>query len=181
MSRQERRIVLQQGEGYFEVAKDAARPFVVEAGDRRVIAVGTRFSVRRESTGIRVVVTDGVVRLASAASAPSQADLRLEAGSVATATSDGVTVQSLAIEKADEYLSWRNGFLQFRDTPLGDAIAEFNRYNVRKLVVADARAASVRVGGNFRWSNPDAFVALLKSAFAIRVEKQGDSIVLHKD
>src|SRR5690606_37802786 len=46
LSHRARRIALEQGEAYFEAAKDPARPFVVEAGTRRVVAVGTRFSVR---------------------------------------------------------------------------------------------------------------------------------------
>lgn len=181
MSRHERRIELQQGEAYFEVAKNAARPFVVAAGERRVVAVGTRFSVRRESDGIRVVVTEGVVRLVSSAGAPAQSDLRLPAGSVAFSGKDGVSVQSLAVDKAEEYLSWRGGFIQFRDTPLSEAAAEFNRYNARKIVVADARAGAVRVGGHFRWSNTDAFVRLLKEGFSIHVEQEGDRIVLHSE
>lgn len=181
MSRHERRIDLQQGEVYFEVAHDAARPFVVAAGQRRVVAVGTRFSVRRESDGIRVVVTEGVVRLVSSAGAPAQSDLRLPAGSVAFSGKDGVSVESLGVERAEEYLSWRNGFVRFRGTPLSEAVAEFNRYNSRKIVVADARAAAVRIGGQFRWSNTDAFVRLLKDGFSIRAEQQGDRIVLHSE
>ena len=47
LSRSERRIDLQQGEAFFKVAKDSSRPFVVSAGDRRAIAVGTRYDVRR--------------------------------------------------------------------------------------------------------------------------------------
>jgi transmembrane sensor len=179
MSRHERHIDLQRGEAYFEVAHDAARPFVVAAGERRVVAVGTRFSVRRENDGIRVVVTEGVVRLVSSAGAPAQSDLRLPAGSVAFSGKDGVSVESLGVERAEEYLSWRNGFVRFRGTPLSEAVAEFNRYNSRKIVVADARAAAVRIGGQFRWSNTDAFVRLLKDGFSIRAEQQGDKIVLH--
>jgi hypothetical protein len=59
----ERRIDLDQGEAFFEVAKDKNRPFVVRAGDKRVIAVGTKFSVLREDSDVRVVVTEGTVRV----------------------------------------------------------------------------------------------------------------------
>src|SRR5580698_2030749 len=43
-----RKITLKRGEALFDVAKDRSRPFVVIAGDRKVIAVGTSFEVRRE-------------------------------------------------------------------------------------------------------------------------------------
>src|SRR6202040_1387699 len=59
----ERRVDLERGEAFFEVAKDHNRPFIVRVGDQRVIAVGTKFSVRREPNHVRVVVTEGRVRL----------------------------------------------------------------------------------------------------------------------
>jgi len=55
----ERRVDLKYGEAFFEVSKDPKRPFVVNAGGKRVIAVGTQFSVRRDANDIQVVVTEG--------------------------------------------------------------------------------------------------------------------------
>src|SRR5262249_39417186 len=63
LSASERRIELKHGEAYFEVAHDPNRPFVVHAGNKRVIAVGTKFSVRRDYDDVQVVVTEGKVRL----------------------------------------------------------------------------------------------------------------------
>lgn len=181
MSSGERHIDLQQGEAFFEVAKDAQRPFVVAVGEQRVIAVGTRFSVRREADGLRVVVTEGVVRLETGAESTQQQTMRLPAGSVARVGKNGVYVQSISVDKAEEYLSWRSGFVVFRDTSLADAVAEFNRYSAQKLVVGDTQAAAVRVGGHFRLSNTEAFVRLLEQGFSIRAERKDDKIVLHSE
>jgi transmembrane sensor len=60
---QERVVNLDRGEAYFEVAKDPSRPFIVNVGKKRVIAVGTQFSVRRDGDEVSVVVTEGTVRL----------------------------------------------------------------------------------------------------------------------
>jgi transmembrane sensor len=57
-------------------------------------------------------------------------------------------------------------------------VAEFNRYNQRKIVIADARVGAMRVGGHFRWSNTDAFVRLLTRGFPIKASPHGDTIVL---
>lgn len=57
----ERRVTLKRGEVHFTVAKDAARPFVVEANGVLVRAVGTAFDVRLESSAIDVLVTEGQV------------------------------------------------------------------------------------------------------------------------
>jgi transmembrane sensor len=64
MKPKSRRIVLKEGEAWFQVAKDPQRPFVVAAGAVRVRAVGTAFSVRRgdeAGAGVDVMVTEGVV------------------------------------------------------------------------------------------------------------------------
>jgi transmembrane sensor len=61
-----RRIDLIEGEALFDVAKDPNRPFVVDAGDFSVRAVGTSFTVRRTGTdAIKVVVTEGIVKSAA--------------------------------------------------------------------------------------------------------------------
>lgn len=181
LSRGERRIELQRGEAFFDVAKDPGRPFVVGAGGRRAVAVGTRFAVRRDAAKLRVVVTEGTVRLETRA-APgqhAQPTTLLPAGSVALADSSGVLVRAGSVEAAEQQLNWRTGFLAFHDTPLADAAAEFNRYNARKIVMGDAEVAAMRVGGNFRWSNTDVFVRLLEQGFPIRAEHREDRIVLH--
>jgi transmembrane sensor len=59
-----RRIRLLQGEAYFDVEKDATRPFEVFAGDRLIRAIGTSFSVYRLADRIEVLVSEGKVELA---------------------------------------------------------------------------------------------------------------------
>jgi len=181
MSRGERDVELLQGEAYFDVAHDAGRPFVVTADGRRAIAVGTRFSVRRDPQEVRVVVTEGKVRLDSPPGADGRATpvSLLPAGSVASAGRNGVLVRSLPVAEAERYLEWRSGFLTFDDTSLATAAAEFNRFNARKLELADAGVAELRVGGNFRWANVDSFVKLLELGFPVRAERLADRIVLH--
>lgn len=188
----ERRVELSQGEAFFEVAKDPSRPFVVEAGDKRVVAVGTRFSVRRngKSDDVLVVVTEGVVRLETSTTpllargegrthpwegegTPGHGETRLTAGTVARSNDAGTLIQEKPLAETEIMLSWRSGYLVFKDTTLADAVAEFNRYNLKKIVIEDASVAGIRIGGNFRSTNVDAFVRLLEDGFPIRVE-QGD-------
>lgn len=177
----ERLIELEQGEAYFEVAKDAARPFIVSMGAKRVVAVGTKFSVRRDVHDVQVVVTEGSVRL------EEQLDLRsrdpggaklLPAGSVARAREGAVTVRSEPVDQIQEHLSWRSGYLVFHDTPLADAVAEFNRYNRRKIVVEDPAIAAIEVGGNFKSDSTDVFLWMLQNGFQIDVDTDGQDIIL---
>src|SRR5262249_36488345 len=57
MEKRSRQIELERGEAWFEVAKDAKRPFVVIAGRVKARAIGTAFSVRRREAGVEVMVT----------------------------------------------------------------------------------------------------------------------------
>lgn len=182
LSRAERRIDLQRGEAFFEAARDPRRPFVVLAGERRVVAVGTRFSVRRDGPDLRVVVTEGSVRLESRPAAGGQRPMSLlPAGSVALATADGVLVQAGPVEAAERLVGWQDGMLAFRDTTLADAADEFNRYNARRIVIGDAAAGALRIGGSFRWSNAEGFVRLLEQGFPVRAEYGDDRIVLRSE
>lgn len=175
-----RDVSLRRGEAIFEVAKNPQRPFRVAAEGYRAIAVGTRYSVRRDGADLRVVVTEGTVRLESPGSARrGRPSVLLPAGSVATVQGNDVLVRSLPLAQVRELLDWRNGVLAFRDAPLSEVAAEFNRFNTRKLVVADPQAAALRIGGSFRWDNEEGFVRLLEAGFPVRAEAGVDRIVLH--
>jgi transmembrane sensor len=133
--------------------------------------------VRRDgATGLRVVVTQGLVRLES--TPDSSAATLLPPGSVARLAGDALEVRHLPVEQARELLSWREGFVVFHGTPLADAAEEFNRYNTRKLVIGDPGIAHLRVGGQFRWSNEEAFVRLIEQVFPVRSEVRDTGIVL---
>ncbi|MEJ1961273.1 MAG: FecR domain-containing protein [Gammaproteobacteria bacterium] len=197
----ERRVSLEHGEAFFEVAKDPSRPFVVGVGHKRVIAVGTKFSVRRERGNIRVVVTEGRVRIEDRfapsvaatttrprqeqdAPAPRERDedrteeLVVAAGGVARAGDAGIIVQQHPLGEVEDYLSWRSGYLVFRDIPLADAIAEFNRYNEQQIFIRDPAVAAIRFSGKIRPTSFDAFIRLLEDAFPIRVQHADGRIVL---
>ncbi|MGH7958663.1 MAG: FecR family protein, partial [Opitutaceae bacterium] len=59
--RRERHVRLLRGEAHFTVARDAARPFVVEASGLAVRAVGTAFTVSTRAGAVEVLVTEGKV------------------------------------------------------------------------------------------------------------------------
>jgi transmembrane sensor len=210
----ERHVQLERGEAFFEVAKDPNRPFIVSAGSKRVIAVGTKFSVEREVDKVRVVVSEGTVRIEDATASRGANSARssgagankagtavlpegesraaggeglagegvmLSAGSVARAQGDSVLVQDKPLpEVIEEYLSWRSGYLIFHDVPLAAAVAQFNRYNTRKIQIDDSAVASIKVSGKFRSTNFEAFVRLLEDGFAIRAQTTDDQIILTK-
>jgi transmembrane sensor len=187
LTEKERRIDLTEGEAFFDVAKDPSRPFIVRAGAKRIIAVGTEFSVRKDGDDVRVIVTEGVVRLEDAQTSRGIANAntglsgegpRLTAGVIARATAGKVLVQPTSLPLAEELLSWRTGYVVFHEAALADAVAEFNRYNERKIVIRDPRVAGMRLTGKFRANNFEGFVRLLEESFPVRTQHLPDQIVL---
>jgi transmembrane sensor len=179
ISDRERRVKLVRGEAFFDVAKDPTRPFVVYANDKRVIAVGTQFAVRMKPEGLQVVVAEGRVRVEKATVIGSPEPLvELVAGNIATAERSMVRVRVQPVADVERALSWRAGYVLLSGTSLDDAVAEFNRYNRRQLVIDDPALTDIQVGGNFKADNIDGFVRLLEEGFHIHAEEQDDRIVL---
>lgn len=174
----ERRVELEQGEAFFDVAKDPTRPFVVRAGNKRVIAVGTKFSVRRDADDIKVVVTEGKVRIETAGDKSSGVAEQLVAGTIAQASDAGVLLQTRPLAEAEESLSWRQGVLVFHQMTLAEASAEFNRYNTRKIVIEDPGVAALHVAGSFRANNVEAFVRLLERGYPLHAEERDDRFIV---
>jgi transmembrane sensor len=176
----ERRVELQQGEAFFEVAHDRARPFIVAAGSRRIVVLGTQFSVRRDGDKLDVAVTEGSVRLESDAAGADA--LLLEAGQLASVDAhSGLSVAKLAPAAAQRRLAWRLGDVDFDGESLAQAVAEINRHNQRHIVIDDPVLARRPVIGTFTANDPEAFATTVAATFdALKVDAP-DAIHLRRD
>ncbi|PIB90550.1 FecR family protein [Caulobacter sp. FWC2] len=172
-----RAVKLQRGEAWFAVAKDVDRPFVVESGPVRVRAVGTAFSVRKREGGSDVLVTEGVVEVwTKDGKTPPR---RVAAGERVFANNDtGVLVPPEADDDLARRLAWRDGQIVLDGQTLTEAAAEFNRYNDRKIEIADARLADARFVGWFRTNDPEGFAQAAAATFNGKVALGADAIVL---
>lgn len=173
-----RRVQLRHGEAWFEVAKDATRPFVVTVGDTRVRAVGTAFSVRRLANGAGVMVTEGVVETWTRGQAGR--GTRVEAGDKITVDwSAGAAAAVIAApSEIERSLAWRSGQIALDGDRLADAVAEFNRYNERQILVQDSALANERLVGVFRLNEPDSFAEAVAATLGVKAVTQGTTITL---
>lgn len=171
-----REVWLDRGEAYFEVAHDPARPFTVHAGTSRVTVLGTKFAVRRDAGRVTVSVAEGRVRVEDTAPGAASRATIITAGDVAIMRDAVMLVAPRSEERVEDGLAWRDGMLRFDQDTLGDVAAEFNRYNRRRIVVADPAVAAIRVGGSFQARNIDGFLRLLQDAYGLRVQHTGDEV-----
>jgi transmembrane sensor len=178
---EERHVELVQGEALFDVARDPRRPFLVEAGDTAVKAVGTSFTVRRlGAQPVQVLVRTGVVEIAR----PAQPDIRpqrVAANIRAVAPLAAPIVETpLAPQAVSRQLAWREGMLSFEDMPLRDAAAEFARYSDVRIAFADPAIGGETVTGLFAANNPRGFARSVALSLGLQTRNGPESVILER-
>jgi transmembrane sensor len=174
LTSEKRQITLVKGEAWFDVAKDKTKPFIVEAGDVRVRAVGTAFSVRRFKDGAEVLVTEGTVEVWT-----GHAKALISAGQrsfVPYRTAQiTVTRQPQEIQRK---LAWRDGKLIFTRQTLGEAVADFNRYSVKKIVISDPALENKRIFGQYQIDAAEQFARDIGAYLNVPIEVDAERIVI---
>lgn len=192
-SEHERDVDLVEGQALFHVAKDAARPFVVHSGSAQVRAVGTQFDVYRKASGTIVTVVEGRVAVLPTQT-NSPLDSKSPSGSVAPVFDAVCAVLLVAGEqirvapsapskprKTDvaAATAWTQHQFVFDSTPLEDVAQEFNRYNVRQLIVSD-RLTDFHVTGVFSSTDPASLLRFLRAQRGLNVEETDKEIRVSK-
>ncbi|HVZ30647.1 MAG TPA: FecR domain-containing protein [Asticcacaulis sp.] len=183
----ERRIFLDRGQAFFQVAKDKLRPFRVFVGSDEVRALGTAFDVRRIGDRAHVTLEEGRVAIYSAGGAQVvrpvtlQAAVRpvvvLEPGERAVLSrSAPVRIEKANLESVG---AWRYGRLILDSTPLGDTVADLNRYGGPQIVLSDPTLADIKISGVFHTGDPVTFADAVTRALPVRIAYQdANKIVL---
>lgn len=186
----ERRVRLLTGEAHFTVAKNPARPFIVRAGGVDVRAVGTAFNVKIDDRQVRVLVTEGKVRVNDAmkgssllAASASGAEPVLEKGQAVTLdVIPQAPARVMAVDDAAlaHVAAWRPEVFDFNSESLANVVEAFNRRNTVRLVIADPELRDMPIVASIRSDNLDAFVRLLELTANLESRREGDTITLRK-
>jgi transmembrane sensor len=175
----QRRVQLKRGEAYFEVAKARDRPFIVVAGTREVTALGTAFVVRYEKDQTAVTLVEGKVVVT-----PSGTDLTNDVGTPGIALAPGqrltLAAQSTRLDqpRIEAVIAWRRGEVVLDKTPLTEAIAEMNRYDEVKLVIASPEVGRLQVSGMYQTGDNIGFAQTVGKLYGLRVVERVDEIHL---
>ena len=180
-----RAIELTRGEALFKVAKDAARPFKVSAGNATIIAVGTEFNVERDSDRAVVSVTEGRVEVKPDAGLlpvsllqgfkPKLRSVHVNAGQQTTAGSAGIEEPTKMEEPAT---GWQIGHLAFRLQPLRYVLEDVNRYAHKPIVLENESMGTLVITGTVERENIGGWVKSLEHAFDLEATEEADQIVL---
>jgi transmembrane sensor len=179
-SRKKRALELKKGEAYFTVAKDPVRPFEVTAASGLVRAVGTEFNIALINRQLAVDVTEGVIEFKTLAVDDQQP--------LTTQVKQGEAVrfhngdERIVIQAANSARinAWQARKIYFSSDTLGDAVAEYNRYTLKKIVIINDELKHQKISGVFNVDDIDAFIFSLEQLLDVRVEQHQDNVLVMK-
>ncbi len=178
-SPQLRRVEAAEGEVYYQVKHDRSRPFVVQAGDVTVTAVGTAFAIRREAGNVSVVVTEGAVDIA-AHNASTRTLLRAQAGQRMRYEQGELVAAIGSPTHLPAAIEWRPDLLRFEDEPLRVVVASLNRYAGKSIELQDASLGELHFTGTVAQQRTGDWVAAAQRLFPLIAEEQEERIVLRR-
>jgi transmembrane sensor len=200
-----RRVELDEGEAFFEVAKRSDWPFIVTAGGKQVVALGTAFLVRRDEKRVVVTLVEGKVTVSPVGEAPSLAsgqnpapesrpatgsssrplaralkespeDVTLSPGQRVTfAANDRAALDRPALERVT---AWQRGQVILDHTPLADAVVEMNRYSDVELKIEEPEAARAEVTGIFRIGDSENFAQAVAETYQLKIVNRAGQIAI---
>jgi transmembrane sensor len=170
-----RDVWIEQGEATLLVRK-AGKPFRIYSDPFDARLSDGKFNVRLNPAGGQLLVFAG-----QAATVYSGTQARtLQAGHSLTVGSDAARFAQLTPDVLAAATAWEHGEIVFNGMTLDEAVAEFNRYLARKIVLQNATLGATRLGGAFKIAQPEAFLLALQDGFDIKHRPEGDQILLYR-
>ena len=167
----ERQVEL-EGEAFFDVQKNPAKPFIIETALSEVRVLGTSFNVRHypQETTVEVQVKTGKVKMAIK---DRQEAVILEAEDlgVYNTVQKSLTKQKMLNPNA---FGWHSGELRFRSTPLSEVLKSVERMYDIKVSLADTNLNNCPFNNTF--SNKTASNVLSTIAAVFNMQLEADTL-----
>lgn len=175
---QPRRDVYLEGQAYFSVTHDAARPFQVHTNQAVASDLGTKFVVRAYTTDstVDVVVAEGKVSLRAKVAPDSVVLVRADRGRV-TAGGALRTVHDVA---PDDALAWTEGRLVFHDTPFAEVARELGRWYDIEVRAGNPALLTRHLTATFTSESLDDVLELIAHSMGLTVERHGRTVILRR-
>ena len=170
----ERRVFV-QGEAYFEVAKDAKKPFTVQFMSSSVTVLGTSFNIRAypEEKRSQTTLAEGSVRIYSPGSS-----MLLKPGEQAELSALSVEMVKHEVE-VKNFTSWKDGRFVFEQQPLEDIMRTLERWYDIRVIFKDEGAKRISLSGNMkRYGDFSQVMKMLQMTGDVRFELHGNDVYI---
>lgn len=151
------RVVRLDGEAFFEVASDTAKPFIVKSGDLETQVLGTSFNIKAFSElGEKVVsLVEGKLAVRSLGIAGEIAqEVLLSASEAAVFSAQDRTLAKSDMPVFNSSDDFKLGSLSFDDTPLDQALFRISKAYGIEIRFDRAKAAKHKINAAFSISDP---------------------------
>jgi transmembrane sensor len=167
----ETRVELISGEASVTASRLALKPFVMLAGDGRIVATDADFNARCLNGAVSVTCLNGAVDVARGSDV-----VRLHKAEQVSYSPAGIEA-SRAVDP-DQVAAWQTGLLIFRDQPLESVVDEVNRYRSGKIIVTSPDLRRRVVNGTFQISKLGNFVLQVQQLFGAEARTLPGGVVL---
>jgi ferric-dicitrate binding protein FerR (iron transport regulator) len=165
------RVVGLEGEGYFEVAHDSTRPFLIITGKTYTGVTGTEFNIRFRRDSLVVSVAKGSVFLAQRGMGPA---VHLGSGEAAIYNRKGFSPPKHV--DISRYVAWRKNKLAFSRTPLREVMDEIELcFNVQ-VFFGSTGTQNKTLTGVFSTESLDDVLAKIALVMDVDVRRKGKII-----
>lgn len=171
-----RRVEL-NGEAFFDVAPDPAKPFIIETEEAIITVLGTAFDVRTgDGKGFELLVDRGTVSVALKTD-PSRNE-RVTAGEKVSAIGERLMVTKQANDETD---SWYRQRMHFKDEALANIITVLNRNYNTNFVLAEDEIGMHRMTVTFQDESPETITELICVTLNLRSQTIHGAVVLSEN
>lgn len=166
-----------KGEVYFEVAKNAAKPFKVNAGRSAIEVLGTHFNVNAydDEMQVRTSLMEGAVKVTNADNIGSQEKV-LKPGQQARMNRSG-SIHVVNNIDTEEIMAWKNGMFVFKSTDLSVILRQIARwYDVD--ITYHRNVEKQFTGQITRNSNVSKVLEILELTGEVKFKVEGKKVIL---
>lgn len=173
----ERKVYL-SGEAYFEVAKDAKRPFLVEVGDVEVKVYGTSFNVNSYREGnVQTVLVEGSVGVRVLASGEESI---IKPGQMAEFKQEDAKVDVREVNVA-VYTDWKDGIFRFENQRLEDILGTLAKWYEIDVFYQTPSVKDLHFSGYMeRYKEINTILEAINLATGVRFSIQGTTVIVSK-
>jgi ferric-dicitrate binding protein FerR (iron transport regulator) len=169
------RVIEFEGEAYFDVAHDAAHPFIVRVGGMEVTVLGTEFNLRayKDESSIATTLVEGSVQLSN-----GKERFRISPGEQGVYERETRAITTRPVD-VSLYTAWYRHEIKFKDMPLSEVMRDLARWYGVTYEFLDEPAKKINLGGCFeRFETIEPILGMLRRTELVEVVVENDKIYI---
>jgi ferric-dicitrate binding protein FerR (iron transport regulator) len=174
----EKREILLDGEGYFEVAHNESSPFIVRTANANIRVVGTMFNVTSysEDNKTQVVVSEGQVAFAGT----QQQDVVLLHRNQMSRVIKGGLPTTAEVIRTDKYLAWLKNQMVFENVTFAEVIKQLSRKYDVVFEVHDQVLLNRHIVATYSNESLSQIIRSLSFSLRFQYEQRGKVVSLYR-